>query len=115
MKQKGIMSKKSKGKITTEQWKKDMLKFSKEEIVEALHKCNESHNKRHEREELANQLKELTGWNDVYDMTFQMYDGEFIIYLSKNDVDVFVTGGNATPEEALKKTLIWIRRVNKKT
>lgn len=58
-------------------------------------------------------FKKLIEWNDVYDMNFQMYAGEFNIYLSKRDVDVFETGGHLTPENALKATLKWIEKVNK--
>ena len=57
-------------------------------------------------------FKKLIEWNDVYNMNFQMYDGEFNIYLSKEDIDVFETGGHLTPEDALKTTLKWIEKVN---
>lgn len=57
--------------------------------------------------------RQLQKWKDVYDVNFQMYGGEFNIYLSKNDIELYSMGGCETPEEALNGCLAWINKVNK--
>ena len=58
-------------------------------------------------------MEELSKWSD-YDFNCQIYDGDFNIYVSKNDIEVFSTGGYSSFEGVKNVVIEWLKRVNKK-
>lgn len=46
---------------------------------------------------------------------FQMWgEGNYNIYIEKNGIDLWSTGGNTTAEEAMKEALKYLNRINRK-
>lgn len=58
-------------------------------------------------------LKELEKWKGIYDFGIQLYNGDWNIYISKDDVDLYSIGGDRVLKDALTTILEWINRVNK--
>lgn len=59
-------------------------------------------------------IKEIERWSQKYDFSFQFWgEGYNNVYISKDDVDLYDTGGYETVEEVIKVTLNWIYRVNR--
>lgn len=57
-------------------------------------------------------LDELLTWRIKYDITIQMYDGDFNIYISKNDINLYCPGGYEDLWEAIQDALNWLNKVN---
>ena len=59
-------------------------------------------------------VKELIKWKNHYNISIQIYDEQFNIYISRNDVDLYSCGGYDNINDAAQVALEWIKKVNKK-
>jgi len=59
-------------------------------------------------------IDRLDRWKKQYDFNCQLYNGDYTIYVSKDDVDVFEAGGHLAFKDAVDVVIKWLERVNKK-
>lgn len=59
-------------------------------------------------------LEEIGKWSEKYDISFQFWgEDRNSVYISRDWVDLFESGGYETAYEAIKAALDWIYRVNR--
>lgn len=60
-------------------------------------------------------LKEIERFSETYQFSFQFWGkGRNHVYISKNFVELFSSGENETPEDAIRVALEWCNKVNPK-
>lgn len=58
-------------------------------------------------------FERLLKYAGKYQISFQMWGtGNFNIYIDKDDVDLWSTGGHETANEAIKEALKYLNRIN---
>lgn len=59
-------------------------------------------------------LKEIDKWSDKYEISFQFWgEDNNNVYISKDYVDLYDSGGYETAYDVIKAALEWIYRVNR--
>ncbi len=59
------------------------------------------------------QIARLEKWTDKYQISFQFWGkGNNNVFIEKDDVELFSTGGKETILEVLSEAVDWIHRVN---
>lgn len=59
-------------------------------------------------------MQEIEKWSEKYDFSFQFWGKDYNnIYISKDQIDLYDTGGYETVEDVLKVALEWVYKVNR--
>ena len=62
---------------------------------------------------LGELMNEIEKWQEKYDITFQFWHLNNTVYIEKDLVDLYETGGYSTPREAIEACLKWIYLKNR--
>lgn len=59
-------------------------------------------------------MHRLMSYSSRYEISFQMWPNQYTIYIAKDGIDLHSCGGDAYPNEAMKRALEYLDRINKK-
>lgn len=59
-------------------------------------------------------MNRLMDYSSIYEISFQLWPKQYTIYIEKDGVDLASYGGSDNPNEALKRALEYLDRVNRK-
>lgn len=61
-------------------------------------------------------MLEIQRWSEIYQFSFQFWgEGNNNVFIEKDDVELYSTGGHSTPQKAIYEALKYIRKINPKT
>jgi len=64
--------------------------------------------------ELANAMTEISKWGGKYEISFQFWGvGNNNVYIAKDGVDLYSSGGFDTPLKSVKKAIEYIHKINR--
>lgn len=57
-------------------------------------------------------MAKIAYWSTRYDISFQFWNGDNNVYISRDQIDIHSSGGYETIEKVLKYTIEWCEKTN---